>query len=49
MIEHELIEERLMNQKGMSYDEAHAEANKTADYSKAVKEYNNAVAKKKGN
>lgn len=48
LIEHELIEERLMRE-GMSYKQAHAEANKTADYGKALKEYKNAVAKKKGN
>lgn len=48
MIRHELAEEPLMR-KGMSYRDAHKEANKTANYEKAIKEYKDAEAKKKGN
>lgn len=48
MLQHEKIEEELMRN-GMGYDEAHEIANRTANYSNAIKEYRNAVSKKKGN
>lgn len=46
MIKHELAEEPLMK-KGMSYLEAHEEANKTANYAVAMKEYKDATIEKK--
>lgn len=49
MIEHELIEERLMREQGLSYDEAHEKANETANYQRALQEYKNGKNKKKRN
>lgn len=49
MIEHELIEERLMREEGLSYDEAHEQANKKANYQQALEEYKNGKIKKKRN
>ena len=49
MIEHELIEEQLMRENGLSYDEAHAKTNQVANYQKALWRYKDALAKKKGN
>lgn len=48
MLEHELAEESLMAN-GMGYDEAHINANRTANYQEALKEYKNALVKKKRN
>lgn len=49
MIEHELIEERLMREKNLSYDKAHEKANETANYQLALKEYKHGKIKKEGN
>ena len=38
LLHHELMESRLMNENGMSYNEAHREAEKEYSYIKYVKE-----------
>lgn len=48
LLRHEKIEEELMRN-GLGYEEAHETANKTANYAKAVEEYNNGKVKKKRN
>ena len=49
LIEHELIEERLMREEHLSYDDAHEKANEVANYQKALEEYKNVTIKKKRN
>lgn len=49
MIEHELIEERLMREHGFSYDKAHEKANELANYQLALKEYKHGKIKKERN
>ena len=49
MIEHELIEEKLMREEGLPYNEAHEKANKTASYEMAIKEHKDGMVNKKRN
>ena len=49
MIEHELIEEKLMREEGLPYNEAHEKANQTASYELAIKEHKGGMVNKKRN